>query len=753
MKKRFLGGLLAMALLAGTCGAAFRDIQTPELAQTAAVLKSLNIMEGDSAETFAPNRTLTRAEFAKLIVTAFGVTNVTAYKNFTVFPDVPNSHWAAGYINAAIKHPDIKQKKIIHGYADGTFRPDRTINYGEACTMLMLMLGYSIDDIGHMWPGDYIARAQSEGLTDGASVMTASSPVSRADAAVMLLNTLGTPGKEDGKLIDALTSSADSEGAILLATSETDPDLRKNQARFYTGSDEPVTKTTDGVLDAALIGVSGTLYYSKTSPNTVLTIVPDHKGRSEAHKVRRVQRDRIETAEDETIKPERAVLLYVNGEVAKFSESWFDIQPGDEITLHYDENGALELISVAERTAAANSFVYGTKNAVGVPSGFTITKNGMRVSTDALRQYDVVTLSTANKTAEVSDVRVTGYYNSGKPSIKSPESIELLGQTYKISEQAAACFAGFKAGDRITLLFDARGAVAAAYPASEVRADMAGIFTSLDGSDAVVTLWNGIQVRGSLNSADDRKLYGRPVTVSQNSDSELLLSERKLSGKPADSWDVEAGTLGTKKVSPDARIWEQIDNRTPLYETTFSELPFGVIPAGSIRGAATDSAGNVIALVLGDVTGNAWNYGYAYHTAGKDAEGNETGENVTTLRYYDYADKAQKTLTYQTITKPDGVGSGPIGFPKGTEAIDARQFLASIRLIKLDTVELSAFDGAAGVRTASGYYPIADEVQVYESGQRRFMTLAQAKADYDKFTLYAERTAEKGGQIRVITVA
>ncbi|MGN1008212.1 MAG: S-layer homology domain-containing protein, partial [Butyricicoccus sp.] len=188
MKKRFLGGLLAMALLAGTCGAVFHDIQTPSLAQTAAVLKSLNIMEGDSAETFAPSRTLTRAEFAKLIVTAFGVTDVTAYKNFTVFPDVPNSHWAAGYINAAIKHPDIKEKKIIHGYADGTFQPNRTINYGEACTMLMLMLGYSIDDIGHVWPGDYIARAQAEGLADGASVMNAASPVSRADAAIMLLN-------------------------------------------------------------------------------------------------------------------------------------------------------------------------------------------------------------------------------------------------------------------------------------------------------------------------------------------------------------------------------------------------------------------------------------------------------------------------------------------------------------------------------------------------------------------------------------
>lgn len=753
MKKRFLGGLLAMALLAGTCGAVFRDIQTPSLAQTAAVLKSLNIMEGDSAETFAPSRTLTRAEFAKLIVTAFGVTDVTAYKNFTVFPDVPNSHWAAGYINAAIKHPDIKEKKIIHGYADGTFQPNRTINYGEACTMLMLMLGYSIDDIGHVWPGDYIARAQAEGLADGASVMNASSPVSRADAAIMLLNALDTPGKENNRLIDALTASGDSDSAILLATSETDPDLRKNQARFYVGDDEPVTKTTDGVLDAALIGVSGTIYYSKTSPSTVVTIVPDNKGHTEEHKVRRIQRDRIETTGDETIKPERGALLYANGEVAKFSENWFDIQPGDDVTLHYDENGALELISVAERTAAVNSFVYGVSGAPGVPSSFKITKNGVRVSADALKPYDVVTISTAEKTAEVSDVRATGCYNSGKPSIKNPETIELLGQSYKVSERAAAYFAGFQAGDRITVLFDARGAVAAAFPAADVRADMNGVFAAMNGGDAVVTLWNGVQVRGPLSSADDRKLYGQPVIVSENNDGKLVLSARRLSGTPADGWDVDAGTLGSKKVSPDVRIWEQVETNAPLYETTFSELPSGGIAADSIRSAVTDSAGNVIAFVLKDVTGNAWNYGYAYYSSGKDDEGYETGDSMTSLRYYDYTDKAQKELTYQTISQPEGVGGSPVGFPKGAENNPARQFLASIRLMKVGTVELDAFDGAEGVRTSLGYYPIADEVQVYQSGKSRFMTLAQAKADYEKFTLYAERTPEKGGKIRVITVA
>ena len=141
MKKRLLSGALATFLLMGNCGAAFADIPSSNLSQTAQVLKTLGVMEGDSATTFAPGRSLTRAEFAQLAVTAFGVTDVTAHKNHPIFPDVPTTHWAAGYINAAVRHPAIQKKNVLHGYADGTFGPGRTISYGGACTMLLLMMG------------------------------------------------------------------------------------------------------------------------------------------------------------------------------------------------------------------------------------------------------------------------------------------------------------------------------------------------------------------------------------------------------------------------------------------------------------------------------------------------------------------------------------------------------------------------------------------------------------------------------------
>lgn len=757
MKKRFVGGVLAVTLLMGTASAAFDDIKSPQLSQTAAVLKSLKIMEGVSASAFAPERSLTRAEFAKLLVTAFGVTDVTGYKNYTVFPDVPNSHWAAGYINAAIKHPTVKEKRIIRGYADGTFKPDRTINYGEACTMLMLMLGYQVSDIGPMWPGDYISRAQAEGLMDGASVMSASSAVKRADAAVMLLNTLDTPGKEDIRLISALTSKSDSEGAILLATSETDPDLRKNQARFYTGEDKPVVKTTDGVLDRALIGVSGTLYYSKSSVNTVLTILPDNDGSSEEGTVHRVQRDRIELVGGDTIKLENKVLLYARGEVTSYAESWFNIQANDQIHLHYDKDGTLTLISTTAGNAAGTSFVYGTQGAAAVPAGFSITKNGVRVSIDALKKYDVVTLDTASKSAVVSDMRLTGKYDSGNPSFKKPEKIVVLGNEYAISERASAYFAQLKPGDTITLLLDARGAVAAAYPSSEVRADMIGVFTEM-GDGARISLLNGLTVRGELGSPEDKNKVGQAVVVRQNSDGKLELGSISLSGKPAGSWDVENSTLGTKKVSPNVRVWEQVADKAPLWETSVSKLPFGAIASADIRYAATDSAGNITALVLGDVTGDAWNYGAWYFAAGgqKDdvtGEWVNDGQNTATLKFYDYEKKGEVSLTYNVAGYLESIGGAYVGFPKDAEKNETRRFLSTMRLNRVDNVVLSAFDGSDGVRTASGYYPLSDEVQVYLTEQKKFVTLGQAKADYDSFTLYAERTPEKGGKIRIITVS
>ncbi len=70
----------------------------------------------------------------------------------------------------AVRHPELKEKSIIRGYADGSFGPDKIVSYGEVCTMLLRMLGYKEEDVGPFWPADYIAQAQAIGLTDGVTI-------------------------------------------------------------------------------------------------------------------------------------------------------------------------------------------------------------------------------------------------------------------------------------------------------------------------------------------------------------------------------------------------------------------------------------------------------------------------------------------------------------------------------------------------------------------------------------------------------
>lgn len=88
------------------------------------LLNGREIVEGTTANSFEPNRGVTRAEFAALLVKGLGLT-VPPKTAVGEFPDVDPEAWHAVYIFAA------KNAGLIEGYEDGTFRPDRFINREE----------------------------------------------------------------------------------------------------------------------------------------------------------------------------------------------------------------------------------------------------------------------------------------------------------------------------------------------------------------------------------------------------------------------------------------------------------------------------------------------------------------------------------------------------------------------------------------------------------------------------------------------
>lgn len=791
MKKRFISLCLTLALTAAPAGAAFSDISSGSLQQTASILGSLGIMQGTGNNRFEPNRPLTRAEFCKLAVTAMGIDDASPYASYTIFPNVHASHWAARYVNAALRHPDFKDNYIIRGYADGTFGPDRQLTYGEVCTMLLRMLGYKESDIGPFWPADYIAQANALGLTQGVSIKDAKTPVTRADAATMLLNTLGTSTRSDGQegspLISRVSSST-VENCILLETSETDSSLAADEALFYENGTLSARKTA-GKLDRSLIGVYGTLVIGKKGDNVAVGVVPDTASRQETYEVVNAAADRIVTKTG-AFRPNRDTPTYLSrdssaedSKLKSLAEVWSSILPGDTLHAYYNEYGSLALLAVLPGTSIshANTFVYGIATSANIPSEYKIVKNGAVIDPSGLKKYDVVTLDAANRQALVSDTRVSGRYSEGGPTVSYPQEVKVYGNSFRISDSAAAFFKDMKLKDYITLLFDADGNVAAAYPRSTVSADMQGIVTAIDEGKATVTLTNGITLRNMDIDKLDKPtaLMGRLVSVSTNGD-KAVLTRRTLSGKTSGEWSLSDGKLGSKPVSSRVNVYEEVLSGAPLSRIALSDISLAKVPSSDIRYTVTDSAGTITTVILGDVTGDSWLYGMGsskrneriftppFSVGGRswgelsDAEQKEYEKNhpsydyFVTINYWNTDKHEKEEATFRVLNLPSGLTGGPIAVPKGysTDESIVNTSLDIKKLKLIDTVDRTAFDGASGVRTKDGYYALADQLGIYDTENREFIaTLQSAKSNYTKFALYANDTAEDGGKIRIITVS
>ena len=780
MKKRFVCLCLAGLIMVAPASAVCTDISDSRVSQTAAVLDALGIMQGVGGGSFAPGKALTRAQFCKLAVTAMGVTDVSPYASYTIFPDVKHSHWAAPYINAAVRHPELKEKAIIRGYADGSFGPDKIVSYGEVCTMLLRMLGYKEEDVGPFWPADYIAQAQAIGLTDGVTIADAHAAVKRGDAAVLLLNALNTDkkGEEGSTLLDKVASSTVKD-CILLETGKTYSGLAADAALFYEDGvvDAESPRKTAGTLDSSMIGVYGTIVIGKGSSKVAVGVIPNGN-KTEAYEVVNAAADRIVTTNG-TLRPDRKTKLYISRDYAmdEYENVWANLQSGDTLTLYYNEYGVLQLMAVLPKTTAgaAHSFVYGLATSRRIPAEYTIIKNGAKIDASKLKKYDVVTLDAANRQAIVSDTKLSGKYQTDSTTYSHPSQVKILGKDFEVSSEAAATFKDMKLNDYITLLFDADGNVAAAYPKKDVSAEMQGIVTKIDAEKATVTLTNGLTLR-DISIAKDVKtdVMGRLVTVSQSGEKADLI-RRTLSGKTAGNWSVAEGKLGSNAVSSKVRVYEEVLSGAPLNAINVSDIDLTSVPASQIKYTVQDNAGTVTNIVLGDVTGESWIYGIGYGKRIKgdlhipsnwnDMSEEEQKKYEKDPDHYNYTyavipkywenGKTVEDKEYRVVSLPSGLNGNPIGIPRGysTDASIVNTSLDTLKLTLIDTVKPSAFDGSSGVRTKDGYYEMAENIGVYVSEQNRFVSLQTAKSNYTSFRVYANKTAENGGKIRVIVAS
>lgn len=106
----------------------FNDVSTSHWAFPAINHLTKNIiLNGYLDGTFKPENNITRAEFAKIIVSATDTFDINATSSFT---DVPQDEWYYSYVSAAYK------MGYITGYPDGSFNPDANISRADICTIV-----------------------------------------------------------------------------------------------------------------------------------------------------------------------------------------------------------------------------------------------------------------------------------------------------------------------------------------------------------------------------------------------------------------------------------------------------------------------------------------------------------------------------------------------------------------------------------------------------------------------------------------
>lgn len=116
---------------------------TTEEAAGISLLTNLGVTQGNPDGTFAPNRSLNRAEFTKI---AYGLFNKGATAEAKrCFPDVQKIDWFSSYVCWA------KEMGAVQGYPDGYFHPERSVNYVEA---LKILMNLAKKDVGTPGPSD-----------------------------------------------------------------------------------------------------------------------------------------------------------------------------------------------------------------------------------------------------------------------------------------------------------------------------------------------------------------------------------------------------------------------------------------------------------------------------------------------------------------------------------------------------------------------------------------------------------------------
>lgn len=204
--KRLFSALLAACLSLALVLPASAAGNAAPLEEATQAVTALGIVNGDGSGDLKLSKKVTRAEFVTMTVKAMPGGDGVGQAAVAPYPDVPRSHWASGYVEAAVS------RGLVSGFSDGTFRPGQEVKLAEAASMVLSLLGYGSGDFSGAYPTGQLAMFHSLKLDRGVSAVGAASPLTRQDAVYLFYNLLSARTKEGAPYIQSLGHSLDASG-------------------------------------------------------------------------------------------------------------------------------------------------------------------------------------------------------------------------------------------------------------------------------------------------------------------------------------------------------------------------------------------------------------------------------------------------------------------------------------------------------------------------------------------------------------
>ncbi|GEM_PF-4323131 len=267
--------LLFCMLFTVFASAAFTDQNEIRNKDAVSYLIGKGILGGYSDNSFRPDKTVTRAEFAKMVyVMEKGTPDVKAYTGKAPFTDI-GSHWAKGYISA------LYDEGVISGNG-GAFSPDGALTGYEMAKMLLAATGTDTDKAGLTgigWMLNTQTLASEKGFLKNYTLQL-SDAVTRDFAALMIYNAM--TGDEDSPVnyqLCAVTSIENDQVSILgqdgrkasYALSEVSLSPDAGEIYYYKTEDSRlILQELNSVVDKSVTYQRGAQTY--WSGNQVVTI-------------------------------------------------------------------------------------------------------------------------------------------------------------------------------------------------------------------------------------------------------------------------------------------------------------------------------------------------------------------------------------------------------------------------------------------------------------------------------------------------